>query len=164
MNARTRCRGILATLAATLAPALALTIGACATPQVSEKVQNAAAAPLVNTQWRLTHLGGQVLTNPPGATAISLQLQPDNPRVTGFAGCNRMFGAYLLNGDQLKFDQIGATRMACLDESRMKLEQDYFQALSQVAGWKITDSSLELLDAGGETLTTFVADDAVAAR
>jgi heat shock protein HslJ len=75
-----------------------------------------------------------------------------------------MFGGYLLNGDQLKFDQIGATKMACLDESRMKLEQDYFQALSQVAGWKITDSSLELLDAGGATLTTFVADDAVAAR
>jgi heat shock protein HslJ len=164
MNARTRCRGILATLALTLAPALALTIGACATPPVSEKVQNAAAAPLVSTQWRLTHLGGQVLTNPPGANAISLQLQSDNPRVTGFAGCNRMFGGYLLNGDQLKFDQIGATKMACFDESRMKLEQDYFQALSQVAGWKITDSSLELLDAGGATLTTFVADDAVAAR
>jgi heat shock protein HslJ len=145
--------------------AAALTIVACATPPaVSERVADAAAAPLVNTHWRLTQLGGQVIDNPPGASAVGFQLQPQNPRITGFAGCNRMFGGYLLDGAQLKFDQIGATKMACLDESRMKLEQDYLQMLSLVASWKISDSSLQLQEAGGATLAMFVASDVTPAE
>jgi heat shock protein HslJ len=82
-----------------------------------------------------------------------------NPRVrlTGFGGCNRMFGGYSLDGDQLKFDQIGATKMACLDPSRMRLEQSYFDMLSRVARWKITDNRLALLDTAGATLGTIVA-------
>ncbi len=134
---------------------LALTIAGCAAPPASGKVDTAAAAPLVNTTWRLTHLGGQVLDNPAGASSVRLQLEQQNPRVTGFGGCNRMFGGYLLKAEQLKFDQIGATKMACLDESRMKLEQDFFQMLSQVSGWKINGSTLELLDTGGTTLAAF---------
>jgi heat shock protein HslJ len=135
----------------------ALTSAGCASAPRSEHVAAASAVPLVNTSWRLTNLGDRVIENPDGGNAVSLQLQPTNMRVTGFAGCNRMFGGYLLNADQLKFDQLGATKMACVDQSRMKLEQDYFQMLSAVARWKITGSSLELLDAGGGTLATFTA-------
>lgn len=140
-----------------LVAVVSLTIAGCAAPPASETVKGASAAPLVNTPWRLTHLGGLVLANPAGDKAVGLKLEPQNPRVTGFGGCNRMFGGYLLNGDQLKFDQVGATKMACLDESRMKLEQDYFEMLSRVSGWKINGSSLQLLDAGGESLATFAA-------
>lgn len=135
----------------------ALTIAGCAAAPRSEHVATASAVPLVNTNWRLTHLGDRVIENPAGGNAVALQLQPTNMRLTGFAGCNRMFGGYLLDADQLKFDQVGATKMACVDESRMKLEQEYFQMLSAVARWKITGSSLELLDAGGGTLATFAA-------
>ena len=134
-----------------------LTIAACATAPPSERVDGAAAVPLVDTSWRLTNLGGRLVDNPPGGNAVGLQLQPQNLRLTGFAGCNRMFGGYLLDADQLKFDQVGATKMACLDESRMKLEQEYFQMLSLVARWKIKGSSLELTDSGGAPLATFVA-------
>lgn len=140
-------------------PAIAaacLTIVACASP-VPERVDGAAAAPLVDTQWRLTQLGDQVVGESTGADAVGLQLQSQNPRVTGFGGCNRMFGGYSLDGDQLKFDQIGATKMACLDQSRMRLEQTYFDMLSRVARWKITDNHLALLDTAGATLGTFVA-------
>jgi len=135
--------------------ALTLGLGACAVPEPSEKVASAAAVPLADTQWSLATLGGRLLDT--AGPAITLQLQSQNPRVTGFAGCNRMFGGYLLDGDQLKFDQLGATKMACLEEARMKLEQDYLQMLTQVAGWKIDGSSLLLLDANGATLATFTA-------
>jgi heat shock protein HslJ len=137
--------------------AAALTISGCGSAPVSESVDAASTVPLVDTHWRLTNLGDRVIDNPPGPAAVSLQLQPQNLRLTGFAGCNRMFGGYLLNADQLKFDQVGATKMACVDESRMRLEEEYFQMLARVARWKIDGSSLQLLDAGGTTLATFVA-------
>ncbi len=125
-----------------------------------ERVEGAAGAPLVNTQWRLTQLGGQVVSDSAGANAVGLQLQAQNLRVTGFGGCNRMFGGYSLDGDQLKFGQVGATKMACLDQSRMRLEQSYFDMLSRVARWKITGSNLTLLDTEGAILGTFVAGPA----
>lgn len=135
----------------------ALTISGCHTPRVSEKVAGAAAVPLVDTQWRLTQLGGQVVANSAGASAVTLRLEAQNPRITGFGGCNRMFGGYLLNGGQLRFEQVGATKMACVEAGRMKLEDDYFQMLTQVSGWKIADSTLTLLDADGAPLATFSA-------
>jgi heat shock protein HslJ len=146
---------IFTTVAACLTIAAALT--GCATPPASEHVQTASAVPLVNTSWRLTNLGGRVIDNPEGAAAVGLQLQPQNMRLVGFAGCNRMFGGYVLNADQLKFDQVGATKMACVDQARMKLEQEFFTALSAVARWKITGNSLELQDADGRAVATFVA-------
>jgi len=143
--------------------AACLTIAACATP-MPERVEGAAGAPLVNTQWRLTQLGDQVVSHAAGdsggANAVGLQLQAQNLRVTGFGGCNRMFGGYSLDGDQLKFGQVGATKMACLDESRMRLEQGYFDMLSRVARWKITGSTLTLLDNEGTILGTFVVGEA----
>jgi copper homeostasis protein (lipoprotein) len=137
---------------------IGLTIIAGCQMAPSEQVATASAVPLVNTGWRLTQLGDEVIDNPSGERAISLQLQPQNPRVVGFAGCNRMFGGYLLNGEMLKFDQMGGTKMACVDEKRMKLEQRYFEVLSRVSQWKITGSTLELRDGEGRPQALFAAD------
>jgi heat shock protein HslJ len=142
-----------------LACALFLTISGCTIPS-SEPVKNAATVPLVNTAWRLTQLGGQMISNPEGPAAIGLKLESQNPRVTGFAGCNRMFGGYSLNGDELKFDELGSTKMACVDQERMQLEMRYLESLTGVARWKITDSTLVLLDARGAPLVTFAATPA----
>jgi heat shock protein HslJ len=149
-------RALQALLPCAMALAVLTSSGCASTPR-SERVATASAVPLVNTNWRLTNLGDRVIESPAGGNAVALQLQPTNMRLTGFAGCNRMFGGYLLNADQLKFDQVGATKMACVDEARMKLEQEFFDMLSAVARWKITGSSLELIDASGGTLATFAA-------
>ena len=117
----------------------------------------AATQSLLDTRWRLTKLGDEVIENPVGERAVHFQLQAANSGLTGFSGCNRMFGGYLLNADELRFDQVGATKMACLDEPRMKLEQEYFDMLSAVSRWKISGSLLELQDASGAKLATFAA-------
>jgi heat shock protein HslJ len=143
---------------------LCLTIVAGCQMGARDAVAGASAVPLVGTPWRLTQLEGQLIDNPSGAAALSLQLQAQNPRVTGFAGCNRMFGGYLLEGEQLRFDQLGATKMACLDENRMKLEQRYFDVLMRAARWKITDDILELQAASGTVLARFAAEPAAAAN
>jgi heat shock protein HslJ len=136
---------------------LALTIGAGCATRATEEVAAASTVPLANTQWRLTQLGDELVTNPEGGNAIGMQLQAQNTRVVGFSGCNRMSGAYALDGDSLKFAQMGGTKLACLDQERMRLEQRYLEMFAKVARWKITAQTLELLDARGGMVATFVA-------
>ncbi len=131
-----------------------LTIGAgCATHD--KDVSAAASVPLATTNWRLTQLGELVVDNPAGENAVSLQLQSQNSRATGFAGCNRMFGGYALSNDTLRFEQMGATKMACLDPARMQLEQRYLEMFSNVARWSIVGSQLQFTDAQGQKLAVF---------
>jgi heat shock protein HslJ len=117
-------------------------------------VQTAAAVPLLDTPWRLTQLGDQVIDNPAGDRAVSITLAASNSAFTGNSGCNRMFGHYALEGDLLKFDGLGGTKMA--SEGRMQLEQSFTNALLSVIRWKITGRTLELLDETGKPVATFV--------
>jgi heat shock protein HslJ len=135
---------------------LALTIGAGCATRPTDEVAGAAAVPLADTEWRLSQLGN-LLPPPaaPGGSAIGMQLQSQNTRVVGFSGCNRMFGAYALDGESLKFAQMGGTKMACLEDDRMRLEQEYLRMFSTVAAWRITGRTLELLDGGGKVVATF---------
>lgn len=141
---------------------LALTIGAgCATKaSTSREVATASMVPLADTHWRLTQLGDQVVQNPEGGDFIGLRLQAQGSRATGFSGCNRMFGAYALDGQSLKFAEVGGTKMACMDANRMQLEQRYLEMFRAVTGWRIADRTLELLDANGSAVATFVASAA----
>lgn len=138
-----------------------LTIAAgCATQGSAARSPEVAAAssvPLVATHWRLTQLGGEIVQNPAGANAISLQLMAQNSRATGFAGCNRMFGGYALSNDTLRFEQMGATKMACMENARMQIEQRYLEMFSGVARWAIVGDQLELSDAQGQKLAVFAA-------
>ncbi len=122
-------------------------------------VQDASSQMLVDTHWRLTRLGDEVVENPPGERDVHLTLQQNNLVVTGNSGCNRMFGHYAVNGDSIKFDQMGGTKMFC--EARMKLEQQFLGMFEQVAGWKITGKTLELLDTNGKAVAGFEAQDAI---
>lgn len=114
-------------------------------------------ATLVDTSWRLTLLGNEVIDNPPNERAVQFALQSKNLLVTGFAGCNRLMGRYVLAGDRLKFDQLGGTKMFC--DGRMELEGKFLGALAQVARWRINGATLELLDADGRTIGTFAAQE-----
>ncbi len=125
----------------------------CATP--SEPVKEATTLPLLNTQWRLTQLGAEVIDNPAGAGAVNFLLQPSSTNLVGFSGCNRMFGRYALDGAKLKFDGLGGTRMFC--EARMPLEQRFLAMFSEVDRWEITGPALRLLDANGKSVATFEA-------
>jgi heat shock protein HslJ len=132
------------------------TTGCVAKPEPAKEVS---AQMLVDTHWRLTRLGAEVVDNPPGERDVHLTLQQNNLVVTGNSGCNRMFGHYAVSGNSIKFDQIGGTKMFC--EARMKLEQQFLGMFEQVAGWKITGKTLELLDANGKAVAGFEAQDAI---
>jgi len=120
-----------------------------------KEVAQAAPATLLDTHWRLTQVGEVVVPNPSGSREVYFSLQSQNPNVVGFSGCNRMFGHYVLAGEQLKFDQMGGTRMFC--DVRMELEQRFLAMFEYVAGWKISGNTLRLLNSDGGTVAGFEA-------
>ena len=143
--------------------AFAIVSSGCSTPAkkaVSERaIAKATPATLLDTHWRLTQVGDVVVPNPPGAREVYFSLQSQNPNVSGFSGCNRMTGHYLLDGHQLKFDQLGGTKMTC--DVRMELEQRYLAMFEFVTAWEISGSTLRLLDSGGKTVAGFEVSEAV---
>ena len=132
--------------------AVVLTTACASSP---EPVKETRALPLLNNQWRLTHLANEVIDNPAGEHAIHFLLQPSSTNVVGFSGCNRMFGRYVLEGALLKFDGLGGTRMFC--EGRMQIEERFLTMFPQVARWEIAGAGLRLLDGNGKTVAAFEA-------
>jgi len=110
---------------------------------------------LLNTYWRLSELDGQQIVTPAGARELHVMLNPQNQRVSGFSGCNRLSGGYVLAGDTLRFDQIAGTLMAC--ERDMDIEKRFLATFQQVARWEISGETLRWLDGAGKTLATFQA-------
>jgi heat shock protein HslJ len=121
-------------------------------------IRSVTSATLLDTHWRLTRLGEQLVDNPVGANAVHISMNSQNTSVTGNSGCNRLFGRYALENDMLKFDGLGGTKMFC--EARMDLEQRLTNALMSVMRWKISGTTLELLDERGAAVATFEASPA----
>jgi heat shock protein HslJ len=135
----------------------ALTIAACAHPvaPTTPAAATKSTASLLETDWTLAELGEQVITTPAGAGEIHFVMQSKNQSVTGFSGCNRMMGSYVLQGPELRFERMAGTMMACA--ANMELEKKFLAMFSQVARWEIAGESLRLLDVDGKTLATFAA-------
>ena len=111
-------------------------------------------AELLNTYWKLTQVGGQVITTPEGAREIHMVLHSENQRVAGFSGCNSMTGSYVLEGDTLRFAQMAGTMMACVGPG-MEQETKFLAVFAQVAHWEIRGETLTLRAADARVLAMF---------
>jgi putative lipoprotein len=115
-------------------------------------------APLENTYWKLTQLGGSggsLIMPVAQQREAHFILHPANRSVTGSGGCNRLSGSYELKGDRISFRKVASTMMACVDG--MDMEPRFLRALGRVNQWKIAGPQLELSDAGGTMLARFEA-------
>ncbi len=112
-------------------------------------------AELENTYWKLVRLGDQPVIVSPGRQEPHLRLVSEGRKAQGFAGCNRLLGAYELEGQKLRFAHLATTRMACPDE--MEPEHAFLRALESTARWNILGEHLELYDSGGTLLARFEA-------
>lgn len=137
-----------------MAIAIVVVSAGCGTTAKKE-VSQAAPSTLLDTRWRLTQVGEVAVPNPAGSREVYFSLQSQNPNVVGFSGCNRMFGHYVLSGEELKFDQLGGTKMFC--DVRMELEQRYLAMFQYVSRWKIGGNTLRLLNPEGGTVAAFEA-------
>ena len=101
-----------------LAAALALALPAAVA------VANAAELPLRGTAQ------GEA-----GSPSPSLRLDPLQPRLCGYAGCNRISGAFELDGARLVVSRLASTRRVCVPDDGA--EQRVLQAQAGVRHWRI---------------------------
>jgi len=114
----------------------------------------AGSATLENTYWKLASLRGQaVAPSTERQREAHLILQPAQRRVVGSGGCNRLSGAYTLDGERLAFSRAIGTMMACRDG--MDQERALLDTLTQVARWRVDGQRLVLLDERGAPLLLF---------
>lgn len=101
---------------------------------------------LDNTYWKLVELNGAPVTTHENQRETHLILRTRNSEVGGFAGCNKLTGRYEVDGDRLRFIDVGSTETACdyLDE-----EHALLAALSRVTNYQSVGESLQLRDDSG---------------
>ncbi|RTE55312.1 META domain-containing protein [Arenibacter aquaticus] len=94
----------------------------------------------MNKKWELSAFGeNKTSSNRP----IYLDLS-ENGKVSGFVGCNRLMGTYVIESDnQIAFSQLGTTRMAC-GAKEMELEGQLLQLLSGTNSFTIENGKLNL--------------------
>lgn len=115
---------------------MALAISACT-------AQGAGASPSLTGAWKLTSYGPADAQTPAVADVEAGLTFNEDGTVTGNSGCNGLGGNYTVDGDQVKFDQIISTLMAC-DDPRMAQEDAVKQVLTDAANFKIEGNTLTL--------------------
>ena len=108
---------------------------------------------LEGPEWQLLEVHGVQVSPVAGERRPFLKFDAAKKEATGFAGCNRIFGGYRLEGSSLTIGPVGSTRMSCPD-LQLSLETEILKALDMTRGWKIRDGELLLVD-GGEVLARF---------
>jgi hypothetical protein len=78
--------------------------------------------------------------------------------LTGSAGCNRYTAGYEIDGDSISIGPAASTRMFCAEpEGVMEQETAYLAALESAATYAIQGDTLELWNAEGARLASYVA-------
>ncbi|MBI4933346.1 MAG: META domain-containing protein [Actinobacteria bacterium] len=98
-----------------------------------------------------------ILSGPLVAPAdIDVVIAFDDGAVSGFSGCNRFRGQYVVSGEAIEFGPFAGTMMACVEEA-MNLERDVLSRLGSTVRASIDAGSLRLLGADDELLLEFTA-------
>lgn len=127
---------------------LALTSCASAVPS-GEEVPSDAPDVLSGTGWVLDSLGGEPLLDGTSATLMF----SDDGTVAGTAGCNRFNGAFTSVGNELTFEPLATTMMAC-QKPTMEQETSLLRMLEDSKFFAIKEDALTLSD--GDELVTLV--------
>ena len=113
---------------------------------------------LEGTVWTLVSYGDP--SDPQAVlegSEITAQFDGAKGTVTGSAGCNSYFGAYEVDGDSLTVGPVGSTEMYCAaPENVMDQETAYLAALQSAASYQIVGNQLQIANADGATVLTFV--------
>jgi heat shock protein HslJ len=99
---------------------------------------------ITGTEWKLIRM--QATDYSTLAKPVTLIINPDDTKISGFGGCNSYFGTVALEGDHFTVSGVGSTKMYC-DET-METEDTYFRLLQQVDHFAVKDNTLQLLEEG----------------
>ena len=120
-------------------------------PSKADGLQDAQGLPW-GTQWDLAHAADPSVTR--AAVRVTLGFQAD--RAGGKGPVNRYFGTCAAASDgTLALGPFGMTMMAG-PPAAMAAEQAYMGLLERVTGFRLAGDRLELLDALGSSVLTYV--------
>lgn len=121
---------------------------ACAMPSepTAPGEQGALAIHLSGTKWRRVD---DTNANPHGAT-----LEFGDDGASGYTGCNRWFASVTQNGEELRFGQMGMTRMAC-SELQNGIERSFVDVIEATRYAHYDQEALMLLDANQQVIAEF---------
>jgi heat shock protein HslJ len=112
--------------------------------------------PLVGPRWRLVEIEGEPALTGGGSREPHLVFSSDTAdRVGGATGCNSMGGMYEADETSIRFSQLISTKMACVEEERMRQEARFIKALETADRYAVSGDTLSLT-AGGEVVAKFV--------
>lgn len=86
----------------------------------------------------------------------SISFKPDGT-VNGFAGVNRFFGKYKINGNNIRFEQMGATKMAG-SPAAMRFEDKFLQALAKADRCTLIGNTFTLYEGEKPLITLSVVE------
>jgi heat shock protein HslJ len=111
---------------------------------------------LEGTQWSLVSFG-PAGAETPLVEESTITLTAADGQVEGSGGCNSYGGEYQVQGNEITFENVTSTLLACSDELVTQQEQQYFQALNAVRTYELGADRLNLYGADGQLLLTFTA-------
>lgn len=121
------------------------TLQACKTSQTG--VDPVAA---LNGEWNIIELNGALVVPAQEQSLPYLGFNPEDRRVYGSSGCNRIMGPYMLGSrNKLSFGKMGMTMMMCPD---MTLEQEVLAMLDQVKSFKFQHDNLLFYGKGSKPI------------
>ncbi len=105
---------------------------------------------LLDSEWEFREAGTLPLDEVPARP--HLHFDPQESRLSGSTGCNRILGTFRLDELELTFSPEATTRMAC-PEPADEVEAGILQILDRTRSYrKMDDGTLELLDDDGGVL------------
>lgn len=129
---------------------LSLVVTACATPEPTASEPGAAPSYLAGTSWRRVD---DLDANPHGATMAFT-----DAGASGDTSCNRWFTSATLQGEALRFGNIGTTRRACQTEMQSATERNLLAALRATRYAHYDQHTLVLLDEHQQVIARFDAE------
>lgn len=109
-------------------------LSACATEG------SAPADRLTGRTWQATYLNQQPVT-----TSAPVTLSFSDGRASGRSGCNRYSGTVTVGDGTIRFAEIMATKMACVDEGAMQTESTFLQVLGAATTWSLSSDDVLII-------------------
>ncbi|MHA3050873.1 META domain-containing protein [Acinetobacter sp. ANC 4640] len=94
--------------------------------------------------WQVTHIQGHALSADELAHRPSLSFDANSQQVRGSDGCNRIFGSYQLQGNNLRLSPLASTKMMCINN--MQISDQFHLALAKVTSFSVEKQILKLKD------------------
>ena len=111
---------------------LSIVLGACAITASSQ------SSTLPYGEWRLTQINGRAVRDSKAFIRL------DGGRLSGIAGCNRMFGTVTGGRGIIRFSRIGTTKMFCSDANANRAENEFLRAIESVTRYGVSRGGLTL--------------------